>query len=92
MADVFGREISFPKSYESSCWGAALLGMKALGYVDSLEAAETMTEIAIRHQPDKENARVYGELSGVFSRLYDRLEPEFSTMAELQRSMEHGKD
>jgi gluconokinase len=48
MADVFRREVSFPESYEGSCWGAAILGMKALGAIDSLDVAKQMTKISIR--------------------------------------------
>ncbi len=84
MADVFGREISFPESYESSCWGAALLGMKALGAIESLDVAGEMTEISTHQRPNPENSRVYGELAGIFDRLYERLEPEFATLSGLR--------
>lgn len=87
MADVFGREIAFPNSYESSCWGAALLGMYAVGAIGSLDAAKQMTNIPTRHQPDEKNIRVYKELTEIFARLYERLEPEFTTIAQFRRSM-----
>jgi gluconokinase len=86
MADVFRREVTFPDSYEGSCWGAALLGMKALGAVDSLDVANRMTKISTRHQPDEDSARVYGELTKIFTRLYERLEPEFAAISRFQRS------
>ncbi|CAN5536046.1 gluconokinase [soil metagenome] len=91
MADVFGREISFPDSYESSCWGAAYLGMMALGEVESLDTANTMTRISTRQPPQQENLHVYEELAGIFDRLYERLEPEFTALSELQRSMDQGE-
>ena len=84
MADIFGREISFPESYESSCWGAALLGMKALGAIDSLDTAKEMTNISTRQAPHQENLSVYKDLNGIFDRLYERLEPEFKALAEIQ--------
>ncbi|WP_269139840.1 FGGY-family carbohydrate kinase, partial [Streptococcus gordonii] len=31
MADIFDTQLSVPESYESSCLGACVLGMKALG-------------------------------------------------------------
>lgn len=86
MADVFGREISFPESYESSCWGAALLGMKALGAIDSLDVADEMTEVSHRQTPRQENLHTYEELTGIFSRLYERLEPEFTEISNFQRA------
>lgn len=86
MADVFGREILFPESYESSCWGAALLGMKALGTIESLDTAEEMTEISTRQTPQRENLRVYEGLADIFDRLYEHLEPEFRALSEVQRT------
>ncbi len=79
--------IAAPDSYESSCWGAALLGMYALGAIDSLDATKQMTNIPTRHQPDEKNIRVYKELTEIFARLYERLEPEFTTIAQFRRSM-----
>ncbi|WP_047864935.1 gluconokinase [Rubrobacter aplysinae] len=85
-ADVFGREISFPESYQSSCLGAAILCMKALGEIDSLEEATKMVGTGDRQQPDEQNARVYRELVKTFDRLYERLEPEFSESPESPES------
>ena len=87
MADVFRREVAFPDSYEGSCWGAALLAMKALGAIDSLDVAKQMTKISTRHRPDESSARVYEELMEIFIRLYERLEPEFAAISRLRRSM-----
>ena len=89
MADVYGREIIFPESYESSCLGAALLGMKALNIIDSLEVADEIMKTSTRHQPDEENAAVYEGLVKIFGRLYDRLEPEFTEISNFLRSTQN---
>jgi gluconokinase len=86
MADVFRREVAFPDSHESSCWGAALLGMKALGAIDSLDVSKRMTKIPTRHRPDENSARTYAELLEIFVRLYERLEPEFAAISRFRRS------
>ncbi|MGF1473828.1 MAG: gluconokinase [Rubrobacteraceae bacterium] len=86
MADVFQRGISFPESYESSCWGAALLGMKALGAIDSLDTANEMTRIPTTQEPNERSAAVYHELMEIFTRLYERLEPEFTEISKFQDS------
>lgn len=81
VADVFGQEIVFPESYQSSCLGAALLGMKALGEIGSLDAVKTMLGTEGhegRQRPQEHNAHAYGRLVQSFNRLYERLEPEFS--------------
>lgn len=85
MADVFGCEILFPESYESSCWGAVLLGMKALGAVPSLDVAYEMSRIAETNRPDPDAVRAYEALAPIFGRLYERLEPEFAEISRLQR-------
>jgi len=92
MADIFGREIVFPESREGSCWGAALLAMNALGELESLDAADAMTRIADRQKPNAENAAAYRGLAEIFARLYDRLEPEFEALTELQRSLRKGTE
>ena len=88
MADVYGREIVFPESYESSCLGAALLGMKALDVIDSLEAADEITQTSTQHQPDESATAVYKGLIEIFGRLYERLEPEFTEISNFQRSFQ----
>ena len=92
MADVYGREILFPESYESSCWGAALLGMKAIGTIESPEVDDDMAQTSTRHQPEKDNHAVYERLMGIFTRLYSHLEPEFTEISDLQRSLHEDHD
>ena len=41
MADIFNREVVVPESFESSCLGAAVLGLYALGRVDSRTSLPT---------------------------------------------------
>ena len=85
MADVFGQEITFPESYESSCRGATLLGMYALGDIDSLDVADEMRQTTTSHHPQEDSVAVYEELMEIFTRLYERLEPEFKEISDFQR-------
>ncbi len=91
MADVFEREFLFPESHESSCWGAALLCMKALGEINSLDEAKKLARISLRHQPDPDAVETYRGLMEIFVGLYERLEPEFKALSEFQRSVERVK-
>lgn len=77
LSDVFGQEILYPDSPESSCFGAALFGMSALGLLDGPDDAQRLVEISHRQPPIPQNATRYTEQLQTFSRLYDRLEPEF---------------
>jgi len=90
LADVVGREILFPEGVEGSSLGAAILGMKAIGEIESLEAAGGLVGISHRHQPDTANSKVYARLMEIFVRLYERLEPEFEALNKLDLSEDAG--
>jgi gluconokinase len=77
LADVLGMPIDFPEGHEGSGFGAALLGMQALGLVDSIDTAADLVTIAERVEPDPEAAAHYAELLPFFASLYDALEPTF---------------
>jgi gluconokinase len=77
LADVLGMPIDFPEGHEGSGFGAALLGMQALGLVDSIDTAADLVTIAERVEPDPEAAAHYAELLPFFASLYTALEPTF---------------
>jgi gluconokinase len=74
LADVFGIAIGFTSAHEGSAFGAALLGMEALGLVESIELAAGLVEIDQVIEPDPAAAAVYAELR-----------PEFVAIAEALR-------
>ena len=42
MADIFDTNLIVPESYESSCLGACVLGLKALGEIEDFSIIEEM--------------------------------------------------
>lgn len=91
LADVFGNDVTIPVHYESSCLGAAILGMWALGEIDSFEEAQDLAGAVHRHRPIVENVNTYRKLMAIYRRVYDHLLEEFEAIAELQRSVgRHG--
>nr|MBA2783322.1 carbohydrate kinase [Rubrobacteraceae bacterium] len=54
-----------------------------IGEIPALEAAKEMVEISHHHRPDEAASKTYADLMEVFTRLYDRLEPEFEALREL---------
>jgi gluconokinase len=84
MADVFGTKVTVPDNYESSCWGAALLGLLAMGQIQSLDEAKNLVQLTNTHVPDAENTLIYNELMAIYLRIYDSLEPEFTSIARFQ--------
>ncbi len=83
LADVFGRSIGFPAGHEGSSFGAALLGMQALGLIDSIDVAVDLVGIEETIRPDVAAAATYRSLLPVFSSLYDALVPTFTSLRRL---------
>ena len=85
MADVFDREVVVPESFESSCLGAAVLGLYALGHVDSLDVVSGMVGATHRHTPNPKNAALYRQLLPVYLSLPRKLGDEYRTLAKFQQ-------
>nr|MDQ2693896.1 gluconokinase [Pseudomonadota bacterium] len=85
MADIFNRPVHVPQSFESSCLGAAVLGLYALGRVDSLAVVEGMVGSTHHHDPDPDRVGVYQQLIPIFLALPGRLGDEYAKIAAFQR-------
>ncbi|HWV85295.1 MAG TPA: gluconokinase [Capillimicrobium sp.] len=83
LADTLGMEVGFPAGHEGSGFGAALLGMEALGVIESIERAADLIEIEDRVEPGAEAAETYAELRPVFDSLFDALTPAFRQLRRL---------
>ncbi|MDB9529265.1 gluconokinase [Oscillatoria sp. CS-180] len=88
LADVFNREVMVPESYESSCFGAAILGLLALGEIDSLDVASDMIGTTYQHRPIAQNVQVYQRIIPIYQRLLEKLQPEYAILAQLQNELE----
>ncbi|WP_338782212.1 gluconokinase [Metabacillus sp. FJAT-52054] len=84
LADVLDQEVLIPESYESSCLGAVILGMYALGEIDSLTAAKRFVSSNIRLLPNQETSEVYKEIIPIYIRLARLYETEFEEIAAFQ--------
>lgn len=85
LADIFEQDVTIPESFESSCLGAAVLGMYALGYIDDLSVVKDMIGVTEVHQPNTKNFEVYRELLPIWIQLSEILEPEYKKIAEFQK-------
>jgi gluconokinase len=84
MADIFGHPVRVAPSVEGTAWGAALLGLKAMGEIDSLQDAPT--------PPGK--GRVYeprAEWRDTYKRAADRFEA-FSAASRALSTAEWSQD
>jgi gluconokinase len=84
MADIFNREVVVPQSVESSCLGAAVLGLRALKMAASLDAVADMVGATHRHVPNPKNAAVYARLRPIFMAIPRKLEQEYQLLAQFQ--------
>jgi len=83
LADTLGTDIGFPAGAEGSAFGAALLGMEALGLVESIDVAADLVRIDSTVHPDPAAAAVYAGLRPVFAGLSDALTPAWTQLRGL---------
>jgi gluconokinase len=83
LADALGLDVQFPAGHEGSGFGAALLGMHALGLVDSLDVAADLVRIEDTVRPDPSAAAAYAALRPVFADLFDALVPTYRSLRRL---------
>ncbi|MEU8606480.1 gluconokinase [Actinoplanes sp. NPDC048791] len=83
LADALGMEVRFPAGHEGSSYGAALLGMQALGLIESVDVAADRVYIAETVRPDPEDAAVYATLLPLFAELYGALGPAYTSLRGL---------
>ena len=58
MADIFDTQLVVPESYESSCLGACVLGLKAIGEIEDFSIVSSMVGATHDHTPIEENASI----------------------------------
>lgn len=85
MADIFNQKVTIPESFESSSLGAAVLGLYALGEIESLDAVEDMVGNTNELVPIQENVEVYQELMSIYLSVSRQLEGDYKRIADFQR-------
>ncbi|TDW11307.1 gluconate kinase (FGGY family) [Staphylococcus sp. AtDRG32] len=85
MADIFDTDVIVPESYESSCLGACVLGLKALGDIEDYSIIENMVGTTHAHQPNQDTVNVYQQLVTIFINLSRTLEDRYEEIADFQR-------
>lgn len=83
LADALDMEVGFPDGHEGSSFGAALVGMQAIGLIDDIGVAESLVTVERVVTPGAEARRVYRALLPVFEALYDALEPTYEALRRL---------
>jgi len=87
LADVFDQEVIVPESFESSCLGAAVLGLYAVGRIASLDVVSGMVGATHRHSPISQNAAIYRRLLPIYLSIPTKLGQEYGAIATLQKEL-----
>lgn len=85
LADVFDKPVVIPESFESSCLGAVVLGMYAIGEIDDFSIVSDMIGQTHTHEPQEASAGIYRELLPIYIRLSRLLTAEYESIADFQR-------
>ncbi|WP_333595049.1 gluconokinase [Anaerospora hongkongensis] len=86
LADVFGRVITVPGEPEGAAYGAAVLGLYALGFLHDIKEVGNFINIKERYYPSTENHERYQQLFKIYERIYWNLQQEFEEIAKIQRT------
>ncbi len=77
LADVFNKPVFVKETVESSAWGAAIVGLEALG-IDTNPADHAVADNEDdSYVPNKEHHQIYRKNFQQFERLYQKLQDEF---------------
>ncbi|WP_411343419.1 gluconokinase [Paenibacillus sp. WLX1005] len=87
MADIFDQPVIVPESIESSCLGAAVLGLYALKRIDTLDAVSSMIGTTYEHRPYKDHAAIYRELLPIYIRISRKFAEDYEDISEFQQRM-----
>ncbi|MDP4106717.1 MAG: gluconokinase [Bacillota bacterium] len=85
MADIFNQKVVVPESFESSCLGAVVLGMYALGEIEDFSIMSELVGSTHEHEPNEENIEIYQDLVNIYIRVSRSLEKEYEEMAGFQK-------
>ena len=84
LADVFNRTVIFPESTQGSSFGAAALGLYALGRIESLDEVPKMIGKTDTHEPIVENVERYKIVLPIYMQLIDEFSPLYGDIAKAQ--------
>lgn len=89
LADVIGREIHVPDVDEGAAYGAAIMGLYALGELSSIDKASDLIGIRKTYSPNGSNKFSYDRLYDIYLKTYWNLQEQFKDIADFQREKYH---
>ncbi|NEM97120.1 gluconokinase [Pontibacter burrus] len=84
LADVFNKEVHLAETYDGSAFGAAILGLFALGRIEKLEDAASLVTVARTYAPHPDNHNRYQQQYRIFEALYPKLQSTFQELGNTE--------
>lgn len=88
LTDVFNQELTLPESFESSCLGAAVFGLKSMGVIQELSEGTAMTGSEHCHTPQAAEGEIYETMFPVYRQLSQTFSSSYHQVAAIQRILE----
>jgi gluconokinase len=73
ISDYLGKKLWFPGEKETAAWGAILIGLKALGFVETLEALDQHVSTGLCQEPDANTNIEYQRIDRFYQQLYQKI-------------------
>lgn len=87
LADILNREVRVPHTIEGSSLGAAIIGMRSLGILKTLNLEQTLPIKAVYHP--SENTKKYAELRPIFKQVTTQLMASYSMLNSWQKKFDY---
>ncbi|QCR23180.1 gluconokinase [Pontibacter sp. SGAir0037] len=85
LADICNIKVHLTETPEGSAFGAAIMGMYALGKVESLEVTEKMVQVIRTFDPDPQAHETYMKTYALYKALYPKLKDCFTEVVSLEK-------
>lgn len=87
LADILDREVRVPHTIEGSSLGAAIIGMRSLGILKTLNLEQTLPIKAVYHPSG--NTKKYAELRPIFKQVTTQLMASYSMLNSWQKKFDY---
>ncbi len=85
VSDVFNCHVDIPTHNESSCLGACIIGLKAMGEIENYDIVEKWITSTHVHSPNLAYHEVYQQLIPIFNDISLSLSETYRNLAQFQR-------
>ncbi len=80
LIDILGKRAMIFKDKDSSAFGAAIVGMKALNIIDSLDDSKKFFHTSRMYLPNAENHDIYMKIFKAYKALHEDLKNDFESI------------